>query len=314
MKSTTRKLCFCFTIVVLLLLQFPLFGNEVSTADFFSATDGEVVERVLTGQVLDANSGDPLIGATIRVKDSSGGTVTDIDGNFTLTVPEGPVTLVISSISYATEEILVDDQSNEIVIEMATDVESLSEVVVVGYGTQRKSDVTGAIGTISSEELLKAPVTNAIQGLQGKVAGVNVFLNSGSPTGSPRVLIRGLETINSSSSPLYVVDGVVMEDIQFLNPNDIKSMEVLKDASATAIYGSRGANGVILVTSKRGPNTEGITVGYDGYVSAGTLRKKMDLLNAEEWLEVVRTGMANTPKYRPESTPVFSTDYRETKT
>ena len=264
-------------------------------------------ERELSGRVIDAETGEPLIGATIRVKNSTGGTVTDLDGNFTLTVPDGPVTLVISSISYATEEILVDEQS-EIVIELSTDVQSLSEVVVVGYGTQRKSDVTGAIGTLSSEELLRAPVTNAIQGLQGKVAGVNVFLNSGSPTGSPRVLIRGLGTINSSSSPLYVVDGVVMEDIQFLNPNDIKSMEVLKDASATAIYGSRGANGVILVTSKRGPNTEGITVGYDGYVSAGNLRKKMDVLNAEEWLEVVRIGMDNTPKYRPESDPVFTTN------
>ncbi|WP_198664939.1 SusC/RagA family TonB-linked outer membrane protein [Lewinella sp. IMCC34191] len=263
-------------------------------------------ERVITGQVVDAETGESLIGATIRVKDSSGGTVTDLDGNFTLTVPDGPVTLVISSISYATQEVIVDEQS-EIVIELSTDVQSLSEVVVVGYGTQRKSDVTGAIGTLSSEELLKAPVTNAIQGLQGKVAGVNVFLNSGAPTGSPRVLIRGLGTINSSSSPLYVVDGVVMEDIQFLNPNDIQSMEVLKDASATAIYGARGANGVILVTTKRGPNTEGIVVGYDGYVSAGNLRKKMDVLNAEEWLEVVERGMENAPLYGG-TNPGFSTD------
>ena len=264
-------------------------------------------QRTVTGQVVDATSNETLIGTTVKVKDSSTGTVTDIDGNYSITVPEGEQTLVFSSIGFATQEVAVGNQS-VIDVQLDTDVESLSEVVVVGYGTQRKSDVTGAIGVISSDELLKAPVTNAIQGLQGKVAGVNVFLNSGSPTGSPRVLIRGLGTINSSSAPLYVVDGVVMEDIQFLNPNDIKSIEVLKDASATAIYGSRGANGVILVTSKRGPNAEGITVGYDGYVSAGMLRKKMDVLNAQEWLDVVRIGMENTPKYRPGSEPVFTTD------
>ncbi|WP_420458596.1 SusC/RagA family TonB-linked outer membrane protein [Neolewinella sp.] len=268
---------------------------------------GLQAQRTVTGQVSDALSSETLIGATVKVKDGTTGTVTDIDGNYSITLPEGEQTLLFSSIGYGTQEIEVGDQS-VINVEMSSDIESLSEVVVVGYGTQRKSDVTGAIGVVGSEELLRAPVTNAIQGLQGKVAGVNVFLNSGSPTGSPRVLIRGLGTINSSSAPLYVVDGVVMEDIQFLNPNDIKSIEVLKDASATAIYGSRGANGVILVTSRRGPNAEGITVGYDGYVSVGTLRKKMDLLNAEEWLEVVRTGMENTPKYRPGTEPVFTTD------
>ncbi|CAH1000717.1 TonB-dependent receptor P3 [Neolewinella maritima] len=264
-------------------------------------------QRTVTGRVFDPSIGETLIGVTVKVKDTSTGTVTDAEGNYSITVPDGPQTLVFSSIGYGTQEVPVENQT-VVDVDMLTDVESLSEVVVVGYGTQRKSDVTGAIGVVGSEELLKAPVTNAIQGLQGRVAGVNVFLNSGAPTGSPRVLIRGLGTINSSSAPLYVVDGVVMEDIQFLNPNDIKSIEILKDASATAIYGSRGANGVILVTSRRGPNTEGIVLGYDGYVSAGTLRKKMDVLNAREWLEVVRIGMENTPKYREGSNPVFTTD------
>ncbi len=284
----------------------PITAANLMTSGYGTPARADEV-RVITGNVIDGASGETLIGATVRVKDSSTGTVTDIDGNFTISVPDEATTLVVSSIGYATQE--VDITSASLVnIVMEADVEALSEVVVVGYGTQRRSDVTGAIGTVTSEELLKAPVTNALQGLQGKVAGVNVFLNSGSPTGSPRVLIRGLGTINSGSAPLYVVDGVVMEDIQFLNPNDIKSMEVLKDASATAIYGSRGANGVILVTSKRGPNQEGIVVGYDGYVSAGTLRKKMDLLNAREWLDVVRIGMENTPKYREGSNPVFTTD------
>jgi TonB-linked SusC/RagA family outer membrane protein len=265
------------------------------------------LEQTISGRVTDAESGDPLPGVNVLAKGTASGTVTDVNGQYRLSVADNITTLVFSSIGYNTQEIDINGRS-VINLALSPDVQSLDEVVVVGYGTTKKSDVTGAIGMVSSEELLKAPVNNALQGLQGKVAGVNVFLNSGSPTSSPRVLIRGLGTINSNSSPLYVVDGVVMEDIQFLNPNDIQSMEVLKDASATAIYGSRGANGVILVTTKKGANTEGIVVGYDGYVTIGELRKKMDLLNAEEWLDVVRIGMENTPKYRPGSNPVFTTD------
>nr|WKN34773.1 TonB-dependent receptor [Tunicatimonas sp. TK19036] len=265
------------------------------------------VEQTISGKITDGETGDALPGVNVLAKGTSSGTVSDVDGNYRLTVSDDVTTLAFSSIGYLTEDIAINGQTTINVVLMP-DIQSLNEVVVVGYGTQKKSDVTGAIGVVDSEELLRAPVTNAIQGLQGRVAGVNVFLNSGSPTSSPRVLIRGLGTINANSSPLYVVDGVVMEDIKFLNPNDIQSMEVLKDASSTAIYGSRGANGVILVTTKRGANTEGITVGYNGFVSVGTLRKKMDLLNAEEWLEVVRTGMENTPKYRPDSNPVFTAD------
>src|SRR5690606_25141934 len=144
-------------------------------------------------------------------------------------VPNTETVLVFSSVGYLTEEVTVANRT-VINLSMSPDIKSLEEIVVVGYGTQKKIDVTGAVGTVKSEELLRGPVNNALQGLEGRVAGVNVFLNSGSPTSSPRVLIRGLGTINSSSSPLYVVDGVVMEDIHFLNPNDIESMEVLKDA------------------------------------------------------------------------------------
>ncbi|SFG16423.1 SusC/RagA family TonB-linked outer membrane protein [Pontibacter chinhatensis] len=263
-------------------------------------------EFQITGTVRDDN-GVPLPGVTVLVKGTSLGTSTNTDGSFTLSLPDEQSngTLVFSFIGFATQEIPISGQ-RVIDVTMATDAKALEEVVVTGYGTQRKSDVTGSVGVVSSEELLKAPVTNALQGLQGKIAGVNVKLNSGSPTSSPRVVIRGVGTINSSSSPLYVVDGVVMEDIQFLNPNDIESIEVLKDASSTAIYGARGANGVILVTTRRGAATEGVVVGYDGFVSVGKMRKKMDLLNAEEWLQVVETGMANTPKYRPGVTPTFT--------
>ncbi|MHA6246916.1 SusC/RagA family TonB-linked outer membrane protein [Pontibacter sp. CAU 1760] len=263
-------------------------------------------ETPVRGTVKD-EKGMALPGVTVVLKGTTIGASTNMEGKFELMLPDGASNniLVLSFIGYTTQEIAVNGRST-INVTLQPDSKALEEVVVVGYGTQKKSDVTGSVGVVSAEELLKAPVTNALQGLQGRVAGVNVKLNSGSPTSSPRVVIRGVGTINASSGPLYVVDGVVMEDIQFLNPNDIQSMEVLKDASSTAIYGARGANGVILVSTRRGAATEGITVGYDGWVSVGHMRKKMDLLNAEEWLQVVETGMANTSKYRPGVTPTFT--------
>ena len=269
---------------------------------------GLVKGQTVNGTVSDETG--PLPGVNVLVKGSTNGTQTDFDGNYTLDGIGADATLVFSYIGLETQEIAAAGQST-IDVTMQEDAEALEEVVVVGYGTQRKSDVTGAVASVGGEDLLKRPVNNALQGLQGKVAGANVYLNSGSPTAAPRVIIRGLGTINSSSNPLYVVDGVVMEDIQFLNPNNIESMEVLKDASSTSIYGARGANGVILVTTKRGSKAEGISVSYDNFVSVGRLRKKLDLLNAEEFLEVVRTGFANTPKYRPEdgpNPPVLTTD------
>ena len=261
-----------------------------------------------TGTIVDG-SGAPLPGANILEKGTTNGTQTDFDGNFSIALEDENATLVVSYIGFATKEVLVNGQS-DLQISLVEDSASLDEVVVVGYGTQRKSDVTGSVASVDGEALLKRPVNNVLQGLQGRVAGANVYLNSGSPTAAPRVIIRGLGTINSSSNPLFVVDGVVLEDIQFLNPNNIESLEVLKDASSTSIYGARGANGVILISTKRGAKTEGINVSYDSYFSAGRLRKKLDLLNAEEFLEVVRTGFANTPKYRDDVdvAPVLTTD------
>ncbi|WP_224996284.1 TonB-dependent receptor [Cesiribacter sp. SM1] len=269
----------------------------------------EVAEAALQvkGRVTD-ETGEPLPGVYIIIKGTSNGTVTDVDGNFSLEVPSAESVLVFSFVGMQTLERVVGDQTT-INVQLKTDAEALEEVVVVGYGTQKKSDLTGSVGVVDAEDLLQAPVNNALEGLKGRVAGVNVFLNSGSPTSSPRVLIRGLGTINSSSSPLYVVDGVAMEDIQFLNPNDIKSMEVLKDASSTAIYGARGANGVILITTKRGGNADGITIGYDGFISAGVLPKKIDIMNSEEYLQVVETGFANYSKYPNNGNPpVFTKD------
>ena len=257
------------------------------------------------GTVTD-ESGEPLPGVSILEKGTTNGTVTDLDGQFTLSVASSESVLVFSFIGMESQERVVGTETL-LNIRMVSDIGALDEVVIVGYGIQRKSDLTGSVGVIGGEDLLREPVTNALQGLKGKVAGVNVFLNSGSPTSSPRVVIRGLGTINSSSDPLYVVDGVVMENIRFVNPNDIERMEVLKDASSTAIYGSRGANGVILITTKRGSKNEGIVIGYEGFASAGFLPKKMDVMNSQEYLEVVRRGFENHSKYSGSTPPSFTT-------
>lgn len=262
----------------------------------------------LTGTVrsADTTAKAPLLrGVSVSIKGSDRSTVTDASGNFEIEVPGSESVLVFNYLGFQTQEVTVGQQRDLQIVLQPSD-EELEEVVVVGYGTQRKSDLTGSVGIVSGEELLQAPVNNALQGLKGKVSGVNVFLNSGSPSGSPRILIRGLGTINSSSNPLFVVDGVVMENIQFLNPNDIERMEVLKDASSTAIYGARGANGVVLVTTKRGADTEGTIVGYEGFVSAGVLPKKLDVLNAEEFMKVLEQGFGNHSKYSTGEIPEFS--------
>lgn len=251
--------------------------------------------RTITGNVKDA-TGEPVIGANIMVKGTTVGTVTDFDGNYTLSgVPDGAV-LHVSYIGYLGQEIKAGSQS-VIDFTLVEDSQALDEIVVVGYGTQRKSDVTGSISVATAEDILKGDNFNALSGLKGKASGVNIFTNSGQPGGSSRVMIRGIGTINSNSNPLYVVDGVVMEDFQFLNPNDIERIEVLKDASATAIYGARGANGVILVTTKRGIKGEGIQITYQGSVSISAPASKMDVLNAAEFMEAMKISFENDQKW-----------------
>ncbi|MCX2450005.1 TonB-dependent receptor [Pedobacter sp. PLR] len=285
---------------IILMLFLIYLGGDIST--YAQSQPGIVVKGVVYEA---ANRSVSLPGVGVMLKGGDKKTVTNTNGSFQIEVPSGSV-LIFSYIGMQSQEVKVP-ANGQLNVYMTADNQALDEVVVTGYGTQRKSDVTGSVAVISGKDLLSAPVNNALQGLKGKVAGVNVFLNSGSPTGSPKVLIRGLGTINSSSNPLYVVDGVVMEDVQFLNPNDIERMEVLKDASSTAIYGARGANGVILVTTKRGAATEGVTVGYDGYLSIGVLPKKLEVLNSAEFLEVIQKGFENYSKYNPTGTPpVFS--------
>ncbi|MFV0419980.1 MAG: TonB-dependent receptor [Dysgonomonas sp.] len=256
------------------------------------------------GKVQDAN-GEPLIGVSVRVKGTTVGTVTDIDGSYTLRVINPDAVLIFSFIGFLPQEIELKGQST-LNVTLAEDVKSLDEVVVVGYGTMRKSDVTGSISTAKGSDIVKAQSFNALEGLKGKASGVNIFSNTGQPGGEMRVIIRGIATINASASPLYVVDGVVMSNFQFLNPNDIESIEVLKDASSSAIYGARGANGVILVTTKRGGNTgKQARVSYDGSISVSSMARYMDVMDANEWMSTFKQGLENANAWQGKN---FTTD------
>ena len=284
-----------------LCLLFSAFSVNAATATTVTTKSVDEIQAVqqgkrVTGVVLD-NAGIPIIGANIIVKGTTNGTVTDFDGNYTLEEVPADAVLVISYIGYLSQEIPVGNQTN-IKVTLVEDTQALDEVVVVGYGTMRKSDVTGSIASTKGADILKGQSFSALDGLKGKASGVNIFSNSGQPGSNIRVLIRGVSTINSSTDPLYVVDGVVMEAFRLLNPNDIENIEVLKDASSAAIYGARGANGVIMVTTKRGKKDgDGVSVSYQGSVSVGTMARYMDTLTASEWQQAFMQGLANSNTY-----------------
>ena len=243
-----------------------------------------------SGQVADEN-GQALAGVSVVEKGHpTNGTVTDAAGHFELSVSSQQALLIFSYVGYRSIEKSVAD-SRQVVLQGETAL--IDSLVVIGYGTAKKVDVTGSVSAVSGDDLLNQPVANALQGLQGKVPGVHISLNSGSPGGLPAITIRGVGSINSSTNPLYIVDGVATTNIQYLNPYDIQSVDVLKDASATSIYGARGSNGVILITTKRGGAREGTFVSYDFSLSLGQLPRELPVLSSEEFLRVLEGGMAN---------------------
>lgn len=227
----------------------PLFATSVQPFAGVTVVQQSVV--TVKGQVVD-EKGEPIIGANVIVEGTTNGMITDLDGNFSLQCPVGS-TLKTSYIGYLARTVKVTGNMNALKITLKEDTETLDEVVVVGYGTMKKSDLTGSVASVNAEEMMKRNPVNLGQGLQGAAAGVSVIRSSGDPEGGFSIRIRGVATVNGSADPLYVVDGVqVGTSIDFLNPNDVESIEILKDASATAIYGTRGANGVIMITTKNG--------------------------------------------------------------
>ena len=284
----TRKLCFVMALAAGM-VAFPLpTMAEQAVQDVQQA-------GVVKGQVTDKN-GEGVIGATVKVKDAATGTVTDFDGNFTLNV-QGSGILVVSYIGYLTKEVpFTVGQTLNISIE--EDATALDEVVVVGYGVQKKSDVTGSVTSINKERLSKLPVTNVLQAVQGAAAGVTITQGSSIPGDAPSALVRGRNSINAGTGPYIVVDGIPISksggSLNDINPNDIESMEILKDASATAIYGTNGANGVILITTKHGKDGKP-TVSYNAYVGVEDFAKKLDYCNGAQITQRYKDYVAQNP-------------------
>ena len=241
--------------------------------------------KTITGVVIGADTKEPLPGANIVLKGTSKGLITDLNGKYSIEVPSNSAILVFSFIGYNEQEVLVGDQTI-INVSLEETKHALDEVVVIGYGKVKKSDLTGSVSSVKADDITKVTSLNPEQSLQGKVTGVLVTSTSGAPGAAPVVRVRGTGTFNNSA-PIYVVDGVILDDISFLNSADIASMEVLKDASATAIYGSRGANGVIIVTTKIAKaGDEKTSFSYSGEYGIQSLAKKIDLLNGKQFATI----------------------------
>ncbi|WP_133274010.1 TonB-dependent receptor [Hymenobacter radiodurans] len=253
----------------------------------------------VSGRVVDANGGG-LPGVTVVVKGTTTGTGTAADGSFTLQAPENSV-LVFSYVGYSRQEIPVTGATSSLTVTLAEDTQALSEVVVIGYGTARKSDLTGSVASVSGAQLTQVATSDPVQSLQGRVAGVEVTSNSGQPGSGTRIRVRGVGTINNSD-PLYVVDGIQTSDIGFLLPADIESTEILKDASATAIYGSRGANGVVIITTKHGKAGK-TQFNFSGYTGFQQIRRTLPLTTAAEYSTLVTEAFANAGKALPDYGP-----------
>ena len=274
----------------------------------FSPLSPYAVAQTISGTVTDSETGEALPGVNVLAKGTSTGTVTDVEGNYRLTVADEATILVFSSIGYEAQEVPINGQT-VIDLALAPDVQSLSEVVVIGYGTVEKSDLTGAVTSLKSKDLNPGANASVDQMMLGRAAGVQVSQSSSEPGGGLSIRIRGASSINASNEPLYVIDGFPIDNspnlssssgggsqvavnqsprnpLNSLNPNDIESIEILKDASATAIYGSRGANGVILITTKKG-KSDRLTLSYNTYTGVQRVAKKMDVLSTDQYIDVI---------------------------
>ncbi|MBC7848942.1 MAG: SusC/RagA family TonB-linked outer membrane protein, partial [Chitinophagaceae bacterium] len=270
-------------------------------------------DKVITGKVTDSRDGTPVVGASVLVKGSSAaGTTTGTDGSFSISVGSNATTLLVSYVGYGTQEVTITGKTT-VDVALASSGSNLNEVVVVGYGTARKRDLTGAVASVKAKDFNQGVITSPDQLIQGKAAGVLIINNSGQPGGATTVRIRGTSSIRSGNNPLFVVDGIQLpggaarpggggagiggtpggNPLNYINPNDIASMEILKDASATAIYGSRGANGVIIITTKRG-KTGAPQLELNASTGVSTILKKLEVLDAAEYRSALSEyGLAN---------------------
>ena len=304
LKAVLISACFLASMT---LVHSPVSGHSLNSPPLLNesnatATKSESVEITVSGKVTD-EANQPVPGVNILLKGTTTGTTSDANGAYTLTVPDENGVLVFSFIGYATQEVSITNRS-VIDVSLVSDAVALSEIVVTGYTTQSKRDITGAVATISSEQLLTTPSTNLGQAMQGKVAGVTVG-NENSPGGGVMVRIRGFGTINDNS-PLYVIDGVPTKgNLNTLNLNDIESMQILKDASSASIYGSRAGNGVVIVTTKKGKVGKPVFT-YDMYIGQQQPGKFLDLLNTEEYANLTWQARINAGAVGANGNPVHA--------
>lgn len=311
-KLKTMKQFFCYCLSFWRVYKIPLklnmavilffsFFLNVTAEDIKNVShDPGVITQQLTvkGVVTDASTNTPMAGVNVIIPGTTVGTMTDASGSFSLTVPNASVTLQFSFVGYVTQSVLLGGRTT-LNVALEPEVSELEEIVVVGYGTQRRRDLTGSISSINADKLLDKPAFNVAEAISGKVAGVKIITAGGQPGGgSIFVRVRGTNSISTNNSPLFVVDGIVGVDnaLTLLNPNDIQSIDVLKDASATAIYGARGANGVIIITTKRGL-TGKTQVEYNGTYTRGWRQKDFVYNNSEQFLYVLTQAWMNINKY-----------------
>lgn len=269
-------------------------GLSLFLLSFLLVIGGNAFAQQITvqGVVTQYSDGSTLPGVSIRVQDTSQGTITDIDGRYEITTTEDAI-LVFSYIGMMEEVVAVEGRSN-INVALMEDIAMLSEIVVIGYGTVRRSDLTGAVSQVTASDFERVPAINPLMSLQGRASGLSITQNSGAPGASASIRIRGEQSISGTNSPIFVVDGVITTNIDNLNPQDIESASVLKDASVVAIYGSRAANGVIVIETKRGKEGRDPVITFNtfqGIQNRSNLRT--ELLNADEWLEIYTESYEN---------------------
>ena len=267
--------------------------------------------RTIEGSVTDAQTGEAIIGATVNIKGTTKGTITDMNGFFSLEDVTGEDILVISFVGYETMEIAVEDRTN-FDVQLDLDLTELDEVVVVGYGVQKKDDLTGSVAVVDVDEMTKANYNTFDKALQGRAAGVHVMSTSGRPGQRAAIKIRGIGSISQDTEPLYVIDGMPVdkEAIVTLNSSDIESLQVLKDASATAIYGARGANGVILINTKRGESGK-VSFNLDANTGWSVIPRQFDLMNAEEYTQLMEIAYDNFLERYPDKPNTFRNVYSD---
>jgi TonB-dependent SusC/RagA subfamily outer membrane receptor len=305
LKKISQFMKLCLFIFVMTVVQVT--ANVYSLQAGENLTSSQQSGKKISGKVTDT-SGASLPGVSVVVKGTTNGVITDNGGNFLLNNVPDNATLQFSFVGMKRQEVAVGGKST-LNIELEEETIGIGEVVAIGYGTMKKSDVTGSVASVTPEKLVNRPVTNVGQALQNKIAGVQVIRQAaGDPGGRPQIRIRGTNSINTSSDPLFVVDGIVgvINALQNLDPQDIATMDVLKDASATAIYGTRGANGVIIITTKRGAAGK-VKVNYDGSASVGMKTRRNDAVNADQFMYLYEQAFNNTPKF---GNLVTSKDFR----